>query len=183
MQPALRLEHLAGLRDQALIDFQARGPGVERGVGLVVGHLRLQHLSVGDVRGIRYHSVEVRAVDGRQQIRLQEPHPLQHPMPLRIAARDLERRRRKIHRRHLGSRQGMRKRNRDRARAGAHVNDARVRFAAERAPAAASTRCSVSGRGMRTSGVTSKSRPKNSCAPVMYCIGSQARRRLSKLSN
>src|ERR1700730_13755502 len=46
----------------------------------------------------------------------------------------------------------------------------------------ASTKCSVSGRGIRTSGETSKSRPKNSCVPVRYCTGSLARRRLSKAS-
>ena len=51
-------------------------------------------------------------------------------MALRIAACDFKRSGREIHGRHLGSRQGMRKRNRNRTRAGAHVDDARVGFIA-----------------------------------------------------
>jgi len=34
--------------------------------------------------------------------------------------------------------------------------------------------------GMRTSGVTSNSRPRNSCLPVRCCVGSPAARRRSK---
>ena len=45
---------------------------------------------------------------------------------------------------------------------------------------ATSIRCSVSGRGIRTSGVTSKSRPQNSWWPVRCCVGSPAARRLEE---
>ena len=43
-----------------------------------------------------------------------------------------------------------------------------------RRPADLSTRISVSGRGIRTAGVTSNSRDQNSCFPVMYWLGSRA---------
>ena len=42
---------------------------------------------------------------------------------------------------------------------------------------ATSITCSVSGRGIRTSGVTSNSRPQNSCIPVRCWVGSPAARR------
>ena len=42
---------------------------------------------------------------------------------------------------------------------------------------ATSMRCSVSGRGMSTSGVTSNSRPQNSCLPVRCCVGTPEERR------
>ena len=45
-------------------------------------------------------------------------------MTLRIAASDLKRRRVEIYSSHQGSGQGMRKRNSDRSRPGAHVDDA-----------------------------------------------------------
>ena len=45
-------------------------------------------------------------------------------MPLCIAARHLERSRRKIHGRHMGMGEGVPKHNRDGARAGAHVDHA-----------------------------------------------------------
>ncbi len=46
---------------------------------------------------------------------------------------------------------------------------------------ATSMTCSVSGRGISTSGVTSNSRPQNSCRPVRYWVGSPAARRSSRL--
>jgi hypothetical protein len=54
-----------------------------------------------------------------------------------------------------------------------------VSFSSERT---ASTRSSVSGRGMRTAGATWSARPKNSCSPVMYWMGSWVRRRAMKAS-
>src|ERR1700722_8991489 len=51
-QPTAGFEHPARLRNQTLINFQAGWPGVERGVGFVVGYLRFQHFSCGNIRGI-----------------------------------------------------------------------------------------------------------------------------------
>src|SRR5207248_495002 len=46
-----------------------------------------------------------------------------------------------------------------------------------RRSSATSMTCSVSGRGISTSGVTSNSSPQNSCFPVRCCVGSPAARR------
>ena len=48
------------------------------------------------------------------------------------------------------------------------------------ARSASSTRSSVSGLGISTSGVTAMSRPRNSCVPRMYWSGSRAARRLRR---
>ena len=45
---------------------------------------------------------------------------------------------------------------------------------------ATSMTCSVSGRGISTSGVTSNSSPQNSCRPVRYCVGTPAMRRATR---
>jgi len=75
-QPAPGLEHLAGLGDQAFIDFQPRRPGVKSGLRLEIRHLELQDLSFCDVRRIRYDQVKVSTIDGCQQIGLQKLHPI-----------------------------------------------------------------------------------------------------------
>ena len=45
-----------------------RWAGVERGMRLVVGHLRFQHLRFRDIGGIGNNGIEVRSVEGSQQI-------------------------------------------------------------------------------------------------------------------
>jgi hypothetical protein len=59
----------------------------------------------------------------------------------------------------------VRDRHGDRAAAGAHVEQAAAR--AGRRSSASSTISSVSGRGISTASLTSKSRPKNSRLPTM----------------
>ena len=68
----------------------------------------------------------------------------------------------------------VRQRHRDAAAAGADVGDARRRQRAPQRRRASSTMNSVSGRGISTAGVTTKSRPQNSRTPTMYAVGSRA---------
>ncbi len=62
------------------------------------------------------------------------------------------------------------------------LRPARISRSASRSSATSIT-CSVSGRGIKTSGVTSNSSPQNSCLPVRYCVGSPAARRSTSDKN
>ena len=64
---------------------------------------------------------------------------------------------------------------RDAAAAGAHVDDDAARRRPRSSSSAASTRSSVSGRGIRTSGVTTKSWRQKACVPVRCWSGRRAR--------
>ena len=153
-QPSSRNQHLPSLRNQPPINLQPRRPRKERFARLILSHLRLQHLAFRHIRRIRHHHLKPLAPHSTQQIRLDEPHSSSDPMPLRILLRNIQRRSRNIHRRHLRPRQRMRQRHSNCPRPRPHIANPHRRIPPQPAPSTASTKCSVSGRGISTSGVT-----------------------------
>lgn len=71
-EPALWPEQLPCLRDEALVDVESGGSGVERGVRLEVADLRLEDFGFGDVGRVGDDGVEAFVCHGLEQVGFEE---------------------------------------------------------------------------------------------------------------
>ena len=172
-------------------------PGKKRLPRLILAHFRMQALRVplrhvGRIRNDHavfrtvlvaariFAPLQCRLSHGCREISLKKANAIFEIMSMCIGVRDLERFGRDIDSRNARERQLVRERDRNRSRAGPHVQQSDVPRRApgsyfRKAPLRPAARFRA--RGISTAGVTESVSPKNSCVPIMYCMGSKARRR------
>ena len=160
-QMPARFEMREGFGDEAAIEGQAIRARVERRRRLVVAHLGLQCLAGGYVGRIGDDAVEALAVEAGEEIGDEKTDGIRRAERVRILLSDGERGGGDI-----GRRDGASGNSSARVMARmpepvpmSKMRKGRMREGAGRIASAASTRCSVSGRGISTSRLTMKLRP------------------------
>ena len=119
----MRLEALAGLRDESLVDVEAGASGEEGGVGLEVVDLRFEDFEIGDVGRVGDDGVEGFRRDGVEQVRLKKADACGEVVMLGVVSGDGERGGRGIECGDGGLRHRVGEGDGDGSRAGADVGD------------------------------------------------------------
>ncbi len=160
-QPAAGAQHARGVGRNAVVDFEAGLAGEQRHVRLPIAHLALQAVALAERNVGRVGDDQVHRAGARWRPSGRRPRcPRARPAARAFPAATARGGRRDVRGPGLGAGFQL-QRHRQRARAGADIEDAlaRRRAAAPHRAARTSTTCSVSGRGISTSGVTRNSRP------------------------
>lgn len=123
-KPALGLQHMPRLRNEAPVDVESSRAGVEGGARLEVADLGFEHFGFGDVGRVRDDRVEAFAYNRAEQIGFEKADAAGQLVAFGILLRDAQGGGGIVERRHGGLREIVGDRDGDGSRAGAYVGDA-----------------------------------------------------------